>query len=96
MISMALCQGFRPDLLCFYVPFVPGIPDQDIGPIMAPGHSEKVEAAIFKQSHAVVFYGYLLVVGARPISQHPFGISISHDHYIKSLCGPIGGYGHLV
>ena len=93
---MDLCQGFRPDLLCFYVPFVPGIPDQDISPIMAPGHCKKVEAAIFKQSHAVVFYRHLLIVVLCPFTQQPFGISISHDHYVQGLCGPIGRYGHLV
>ena len=93
---MALCQGFRPNLLCFYMPFVPCVPDQHIAPIMAPGHSKKVQTSIFKQAHAIVFYRDLLVVGARPIAQQSFGISISHDHYVQGLRGPICGYGHLV
>ena len=63
---------------------------------MGPSHSKKVEATIFKQPHAIVFYGDLLVVGTRPFTQEPFGISISHDHYVQGLGGPIGGYGHLV
>ena len=78
------------------MPFVPGIPDHDIVPIVCPGHVEKVQATIFKQSHAIVFYSDLRIVGTSPFAQHAFRISIPHDHYVQGLCGPEIAYGHSV
>ena len=96
MRDRAGCQPFLANSIQLNVPFVPGIPDYHIGQIVFPGHSKKIETAIFKQPHAIVFYGDLLVIGTRPFSQEAFGISISHDHYVQGLGGPICGYGHLV
>lgn len=82
MLSASLCQGFRPDLGSFDVALVPGIPDYHIGPVVCPGHVEKIEAAIFEDLHTVVFYGDLDIGSSRPISQIAFRVAISHDHYV--------------
>jgi len=84
------------NLAVFYVPFVPGVPDHDIGPIMSPGHGEKIEAAIFKQFHPVVFYSDLGVGGARPVPQVALRVAIPHDHYVQGLGGPKVADGHSV
>jgi len=96
MLSATLCQGFRLDLGDFEVPLVPGVPDHHIAPIMCPGHVKKVETAIFKDLHPVVFYGYLYIGTTRPFSQVTFCVAVSHDHYVHGLGGPEVAYGHSV
>ena len=94
MLSAPLCQGFRLDSGDFDVALVPGVPDHHIGPVMCPGHCEKIEAAIFEYLHTVVFYGDLHIGTARPISQIAFRVAVSHDHYVKGLSGPEVRNGH--
>ena len=96
MLFVRLCQGFRPKSTVFDVPFVPGVPDHHIGPIMCPGYCKQIEAAIFEQFHAVVFYGDLGVGGARPLPQVALRVAIPHDHYVQGLSGPKVADGHSV
>ena len=96
MLFTSLCQGFPLDLGDFDVALVPGIPDHHIGPIMCPGHVEKVEAAIFKDLHPVVFNGDLHVGATCPLTQVAFCVAVSHDHYVQGLSGPEIADGHSV
>lgn len=96
MLFTRRCQGFRPDLGDFDVALVPGIPDHHMGPVMCPGHAEKIEAAIFKDFHAIVFYGDLHIGHPRPFAQVAFRVAISHDHYVQGLRGPEIADGHSV
>ncbi len=96
MLSAELCQGFSPNLGDFNVPFVPGIPDRHIVPIMRPGHGKHVQAAIFEDLHAIVFDGDLRIGTTCPFAQVAFRIAISHDHYVQGLGGPEVANGHLV
>jgi len=96
MLSARLCQGFRLDLGDFDVALVPGIPDYHIGPIVCPGHVEKVETAIFENLHPVVFDGDLHIGTTRPFAQVAFRVAISHDHYVQGLSGPEIADGHSV
>jgi hypothetical protein len=77
------------------VTFVPGIPDRDLFPIAGPGHLEHAEAALFKYLHAVIFYRYLYIGRAGPVSQNGFGILFPHDDDVKGLRGPEVADSHL-
>ena len=77
-----------------YVPLVPAVPNHYIGPVVCPGHVEKVEAAILEDLHPVVFDGDLHVGRTGPVSETGFGIFGSHDHYVQGLSGPEVTDGH--
>ena len=96
MLSTPLCQCFLADLGDFDVALVPGIPDHDVAPVMRPGHSEKVETAIFEYLHTVVFYGDLHVGTARPFAQVALRVTVAHDHYVQGLSSPKIADGHSV